>query len=112
MGPYSAVTEANGFVFLSGQMGFDRATGELNLGDSGVEAVLIVGNIGAMLEELGMSWANVVKTTIFLLDMADFGVVNEIYGAAVGDSKPARSTVQVAGLPLGARVEIEVIAAR
>jgi 2-iminobutanoate/2-iminopropanoate deaminase len=65
-----------------------------------------------MLAELGLSWASVAKTTIFLADMADFGVVNEIYGAAVGSAKPARSTVQVAALPLGAKVEIEVIAAR
>ena len=112
VGPYSAVTEANGFVFLSGQMGYDRSLGELVLGDVAVEAQLIMANIGAMLGELGLSWENVAKTTIFLADMADFATVNEIYGAAVGESKPARSTVEVAALPLGARVEIELIAAR
>ncbi len=112
VGPYSAVTEANGFVFLSGQMGFDLSTGELDLGDVATETRHIVTNIAAMLAELGLSWADAAKTTIFLVDMADFGAVNEIYGAAVGSSKPARSTVQVAALPLGAKVEIEVVAAR
>ncbi len=112
VGPYSAVTEANGFVFLSGQMGYDRSVGELVLGDVAVEAQLIMTNIEALLGELGLSWENVAKTTIFLADMGDFATVNEIYGAAVGDFKPARSTVEVAALPLGARVEIELIAAR
>ena len=112
VGPYSAVTEANGLVFLSGQMGFDLSIGELDLGDVAIETAHIVSNIAAMLAELGLSWASVAKTTIFLADMADFGVVNKIYGAAVGSAKPARSTVQVAALPLGAKVEIEVIAAR
>jgi 2-iminobutanoate/2-iminopropanoate deaminase len=112
VGPYSAVTEANGFVFLSGQMGYDRSVGELVLGDVAVEAQLIMTNIQALLGELGLSWEDVAKTTIFLADMGDFATVNEIYGAAVGDSKPARSTVEVAALPLGARVEIELIAAR
>ena len=112
VGPYSAVTEANGFVFVSGQMGYDRTLGELVLGDVATEARLIMSNIEAMLGELGLAWDDVAKTTIFLADMADFGTVNEIYGAAVGDSKPARSTVEVAALPLGARVEIGLIAAR
>lgn len=112
VGPYSAVTEANGFVFLSGQMGFDLSTGEFDLGDVATETRHIVTNIAAMLAELGLSWADVVKTTIFLVDMASFGVVNEIYGSAVDSSKPARSTIQVAALPLGAKVEIEVVAAR
>lgn len=112
VGPYSAVTEANGFVFLSGQMGYDRSVGELVLGDVAVEAQLIMTNIEALLGELGLSWEDVAKTTIFLADMGDFATVNEIYGAAVGDFKPARSTVEVAALPLGARVEIELIAAR
>jgi 2-iminobutanoate/2-iminopropanoate deaminase len=93
-------------------MGFDLSTGELDLGDVVTETRHIVANIAAMLAELGLSWADAAKTTIFLVDMADFGAVNEIYGAAVGSSKPARSTVQVAALPLGAKVEIEVVAAR
>lgn len=107
VGPYSVVTEANGFVFISGQ-------GAMNLVDESVEAQaeLVMENLGAILGDVGLTYADIVKTTIFLTDMGDFPAVNAIYGRYVGDAKPARSTVEVSGLPLGIKVEIEVIASR
>jgi 2-iminobutanoate/2-iminopropanoate deaminase len=112
VGPYSVVTEANGFVFVSGQGAIDPATGQL-AGD-GVEAETeqVMKNIGAILADVGLEYSDIVKTTIFLTDMGDFPAVNAIYGKYVADAKPARSTVEVAGLPLGMLVEIELIAAR
>ena len=107
VGPYSVVTEANGFVFVSGQ-------GAMNLVDESVEvqAEQVMKNIGAILSDVGLGYDDIIKTTIFLTDMGDFPKVNAIYGNYVGDGKPARSTVEVAGLPLGIQVEIELIAAR
>ncbi|MDJ0923382.1 MAG: Rid family detoxifying hydrolase [Acidimicrobiia bacterium] len=112
VGPYSVATEANGFVFISGQVGMDTSADRLV--DGGVEAEThqTMKNIGNILGDLGLAYADIVKTTIFLADMADFAVVNEAYGEYVADAKPARSTVEVAALPLGVQVEIEVIAAR
>ena len=112
VGPYSVATEANGFVFLSGQLGMDTAAGKLV--DGGVEAEThqIMKNLAAILGDLGLGYDDIVKTTIFLADMADFPVVNAVYGEYVDAAKPARSTVQVAALPLGVQIEIEVIAAR
>jgi len=112
VGPYSVVTEANGFVFVSGQGALDPATNTLVTGGVEAEADQTMKNIGAILGDVGLGYADIVKTTIFLADMADFPKVNEVYGKYVADSKPARSTVQVAALPLGIQVEIEVIAAR
>jgi 2-iminobutanoate/2-iminopropanoate deaminase len=112
VGPYSVATEANGFVFVSGQVGIDPASGQLVEGGVVAEARQIMTNVGVILEALGLGFADVVKTTIFLTDMADFAAVNEVYGDFVAESKPARSTVAVAGLPLGVAVEIETIAAR
>lgn len=112
VGPYSVATEAHGLVYISGQVGVDTATG--NLVDGGVEAEThqTMKNIGNILADLGLTYADIVKTTIFLADMGDFPVVNAAYGEYVADAKPARSTVEVAALPLGVQVEIEVIAAR
>ena len=112
VGPYSVATAANGFVFISGQVGVDVATGSLVAGGVAAETHQTMRNIGNILADLGLGFADIVKTTIFLTDMADFPVVNEAYGQYVADAKPARSTVQVAALPLGVQVEIEVIAAR
>ncbi len=112
VGPYSVATEANGFVFISGQVGIDIATGSLVTGGVEAETHQTMRNVGNILADLGLGFSDIVKTTIFLADMADFPVVNEAYGQYVADAKPARSTVQVAGLPLGVQVEIEVIAAR
>lgn len=112
VGPYSVATEANGFVFVSGQVGMDTQAGKL--ADGGVEAEThqIMENLAAILGDLGLGYDDIVKTTIFLADMADFPVVNAAYGRYVDAAKPARSTVEVAALPLGVQIEIEVIAAR
>ena len=112
VGPYSVATEANGFVFLSGQVGIDPSTGSLVEGGVATETRQIMQNIGVILGDLGLAYADIAKTTIFVTDMADFGTVNAVYGEFVGESKPARSTVGVASLPLGVSVEIEVLAAR
>lgn len=112
VGPYSVVTEANGFVFISGQGAIDPATKSLVEGGVEAETEQVMKNIGGILADVGLTFADVVKTTIFLTDMGDFPKVNAIYGRYVGDAKPARSTVEVAGLPLGIQVEIELIAAR
>jgi 2-iminobutanoate/2-iminopropanoate deaminase len=111
IGPYSQAVRSGGFLFCSGQVGVDPATGQLvGGGDVAAETRQVLKNVGAVLAAAGTSFAGVVKATIFLADMADFATVNEIYGAAVGTPPPARSTFAVAGLPRGARVEIEVIA--
>ncbi len=112
VGPYSVVTEANGFVFVSGQGAMDPATNTIVAGGVEAEAEQVMKNIGAILSDVGLGYGDIVKTTIFLTDMGDFPKVNEIYGKYVAEAKPARSTVEVAGLPLGIQVEIEVIAAR
>ena len=112
VGPYSVVTEANGFVFVSGQVGMDTAAGKLVDGGVEPETHQIMKNLAAILADVGLGYSDIVKTTIFLADMADFPVVNAAYGEYVADAKPARSTVEVAALPLGVQVEIEVIAAR
>lgn len=112
LGPYSAVTEANGFVFLSGQVALDIATGDRVEGDVATQADQIMRNISAMLADLELSFDDVVKTTIFLADIGDFGAVNAVYAQYVGDAKPARSTFQAGALPGGFLVEIEMVAAR
>lgn len=112
VGPYSVATEAGGFVFLAGQVGLDPATKAVVDGGVVAECDQIMKNIGAILSDLGLGYDDIVRTTIYLADMADYASVNEVYGGYVGDAKPARSTVQVAGLPLGVQVEIEVTAAR
>jgi len=110
IGPYSQGTRAGGFLFTAGQVGFDPATGELVDGDVADQTRQVMRNIEAILQAAGIGLAQVVKTTVYLVDMAEFPVVNEVYGAALGEHRPARSTVAVAALPRGARVEIEAIA--
>lgn len=112
IGPYSqaVAVPAGRMVFLSGQIPLDPATGEIVPGDIGAQTERVMGNLAAVLEAAGLSFAKVVKTTIFLTDLQDFAVVNEIYGRSFQAAPPARSTIQVAALPRGARVEIEAIA--
>jgi 2-iminobutanoate/2-iminopropanoate deaminase len=112
VGPYSVATEANGFVFVSGQVGMDTQAGKLVEGGVEAETHQIMKNLGAILGDLDLGYDDIVRTTIFLADMADFPVVNAAYGQYVDAAKPARSTVAVAALPLGVQIEIEVIAAR
>jgi len=112
IGPYSIATEANGFVFISGQTAFDLSTGEPKGETAADQARVIMGNVTAILGDVGLTLTDVVKTTIFLKDMNDFGAVNEVYAEHVGAEAPARSTVEVARLPRDFLVEIELIAAR
>jgi 2-iminobutanoate/2-iminopropanoate deaminase len=110
IGPYRQATRANGFLFTAGQVGFDPATGELVDGGIGEQTERVLANLGAILRAAGLELSNVVKTTVFLVDMADFARMNEVYAQTFGDHRPARSTVAVAALPRGARVEIEAVA--
>lgn len=110
IGPYSQAIVANGFVFTSGQIGLDPVSGEMVSGGTAAQAERVLSNLGAVLGAAGSSFGKIVKTTIFLTDLAEFALVNEIYARHVGASLPARSTVQVAALPKGATVEIEAIA--
>lgn len=112
VGPYSVATEANGFVFVSGQVAFDPATHTRIEGDTAAEAERVMTNIGLILGDLGLGYDDIVKTTIFLIDIAEFAAVNEVYGRFFTGPPPARSTFQVAALPVGFKVEIEVTAAR
>jgi 2-iminobutanoate/2-iminopropanoate deaminase len=110
IGPYSQGIKANGFVFTAGQAGLDPATGKLAGEDIVSQTQQVMRNLQAILEEAGSSMDKVVKTTVFVVDLADFKTVNEIYGSFFTGEPPARSTVQVAALPLGALVEIEAVA--
>lgn len=112
LAPYSVVTEANGLVFISGQVAIDPQTGETP--ESVTEQTeLVLRNIGNILADVGLGYADVVKTTVFLADIRDYGAVNTVYGSFFDDKPPARSAVGAGGLPLaGLKVEIEVIAAR
>ena len=111
IGPYSQAIRTGRFLFCSGQVGLDPATGKFAGDDVATQARQAMKNLGAVLEAGGATFADVVKTTIFLVDMNDFATGNEAYGDAFkGAAPPARSTVAVAALPRGARVEIEVIA--
>ena len=109
IGPYSQAIKAGGFIFTSGQIAL-KPGGEFVAGGVEAQARQVLQNLAAILKEAGATLQDAVKTTIFLADMGDFAAVNEIYAAAFGAHKPARSTVQVAKLPKGALVEIEVIA--
>jgi 2-iminobutanoate/2-iminopropanoate deaminase len=111
IGPYSQATRSGGFLFTAGQVGFDPATGELVDGGIAEQTQQVLRNIEGILQAAGVRLSDVVKTTVFLVDMADFTDMNEAYAAAFGEHRPARSTVAVAALPRGARVEIEAIAA-
>ncbi len=111
IGPYSQGIRAGGLLFTAGQVGFDPATGELVDGGIAEQTRRVLENIRAILEAGGSSLGQVAKTTVFLVDMADFALMNEVYAQVFGEHRPARSTVAVAALPRGARVEIEAVAA-
>lgn len=112
IGPYSQGIEFGDLVFVSGQTPIDPATGALVPGDVAAQARRCLENVGAVLAAGGSSYGKVLKTTVFLTDMADFKAMNAVYAEFFGSVPPARSTVAVAGLPLGARVEIEAIAVK
>ena len=110
IGPYSQATMAGGFLFTAGQIPLDPKTGEIVAGDVEPQSQQVMSNLAAVLEKAGLEWKDVVKATVFLQDMADFPRFNAIYSAALGEARPARSTVQVAALPRGVAVEVELIA--
>jgi len=112
IGPYSQGVRVGDLLFLSGQIPLDPATGELVVGDVAAQTERVLDNLAAVLASAQLEFRHVVKTTIFLVDLADFGRVNELYGRRFPTDPPARSTVQVAALPRGSRVEIEVVAHR
>ncbi len=110
IGPYNQAIRAGDFLFCSGQIPLDPVTGELVAGDITAQTHRVMKNIEAVLAAGSATFEDVVKTTIFLIDMNDFAAVNGAYGSYFADTAPARSTVAVAGLPRGSRVEIEVVA--
>ncbi len=111
IGPYSQGTVVNGLVFTAGQIPLDPATGDFVPGGVAEQTARVLDNLGAVLRAGGSDFSRVLKTTVFLVDMADFAAMNEVYAKVFGDHRPARSTVAVAALPRGARVEIEAVAA-
>ena len=106
-GPYSPAVRAGDWLVLAGQVPLDPATGQFIVGDAAAQAQRVLDNIVAVLGDCGARLTDVAKTTVFVTDLADFGAMNEVYAAVFGDHRPARSTVQVAALPGGAKVEIE-----
>lgn len=112
IGPYSQAIDTGLFVFCAGQIPLDPATGEIVGTTAAEQAEQVLKNVKGVLGAAGLDFSNVVKTSIFLADLADFSAVNEVYSRYFVEPYPARSTFQVAGLPRGARVEVEVIAAR
>ena len=111
IGPYSQGVVANGFLFTAGQIAIDPATSQIVAGDVRAQTDRVMLNLAAVLATVNATWKDVVKTTVFLQDMGDFPVVNEVYGKALGEARPARSTVQVSALPRGVAVEIEAVVA-
>ena len=111
IGPYSQAVKCGNMLFCSGQIPLDPATGEMVPGDITRQAEQVMINIQAVLTAAGIGFNNVIKTTIYLVDMADFAAVNEVYGSRFQAHKPARSTVAVKSLPRGALLEVEIIAA-
>ena len=110
IGPYSQGIVANGFLFTAGQIALDPATGKIVDGGIVEQTERVMQNLQQVLEAAGVSWTDVVKTTIYLHDISHFPTVNEIYGKWLGDARPARSTVQVSGLPRGGLIEIDAVA--
>lgn len=110
IGPYSQGIIANGFLFTAGQIPIDPATGETIDGDVVAQTERVMKNLEAILATAGASWKDVVKTTVYLLDLSDFPRMNDVYARAMGDARPARSTVQVSALPRAVSVEIDLVA--
>ena len=111
IGPYAQAVAANGFLFTAGQIPLDPSTMQVVEGDVVAQTEQVLRNLDAVLASAGAGWSDVVKTTVFLTDMRDFPRMNEVYARAMGDARPARSTVQVSGLPRGVLVEIDLVAA-
>ena len=111
IGPYSQGIIVNGLLFTAGQIAIDPATGQVIQGNVAAQTERVMANLGAVLAAAGAKWTDVVKTTVYLHDMSDFPVVNEVYGRVLGDARPARSTVQVSALPRNVLVEIDAVAA-
>jgi 2-iminobutanoate/2-iminopropanoate deaminase len=111
IGPYSQAVIANGLLFTAGQIPLDAASGQVVDGDVVVQTEQVLRNLAAVLDAAGATWMDVVRSTVFLTDMRDFPRMNEVYARVMGDARPARSTVQVSGLPRGVLVEIDLIAA-
>jgi len=109
IGPYSQGVVANGFLFTAGQIALDPASGTMSTGDVAAQTELVMRNLLGVITAAGATWGDVVKTNIYLHDMAHFATVNEIYGRWIGEARPARATVQVSGLPRGALVEIDAV---
>ena len=112
VGPYSVAIATEALVFCAAQAGLDPTTGQLASGGTGPETAQALANLAAVLAADGLTFDDVVKSNLYLLDMNDWATVNEIYGRAMGANPPARTTVGVASLPIGARIEIEMVAAR
>ena len=112
VGPYSQAVAVGNFLFCAGQIPLDPATGELIEGDVTAQTDRVLQNVAGVLRANGMTFANVVKSTVFMVDLANFAAMNAVYSKYFSEPFPARSTIQVAGLPKGAQVEIEVIAVR
>lgn len=112
IGPYSQGVCTEQFVFTSGQLPIDMSTNELELSDIAKATKNCLENVKAILEDAGSSMEKVIKTTVFITDMAEFAAMNEVYGKYFSDNPPARSCIQVAGLPKGAKVEIEAVAVK
>ena len=110
IGPYSQGVVANGFLYTAGQIALDPGSGQVVAGDVVAQAEQVFRNLSAILGTTGSRWHDVVKATVYLMDMRDFPKVNEVYARVMGDARPARSTVQVAGLPRGVLVEIDLVA--
>jgi 2-iminobutanoate/2-iminopropanoate deaminase len=109
IGPYSQGIVANGLLFTAGQIAIDPTTGQIVPGDVVAQTERVMTNLNAILATVGATWTDVARTTVYLHDMGDFPRVNEVYGKALGDARPARSTVQVSALPRGVLVEIDAI---
>lgn len=109
IGPYSQAISTDGWLFTSGQIGIDPQTGEIVEGGFQAQAQQVLANLSQVLTQAGCGFADVVKATVYVADMADFPVLNAMYGEAMGSHRPARSTVQAAALPKGALVEIDLI---
>ncbi len=110
IGPYSQAVKANGLVYTSGQISLDPATGNLVEGDFAAQAHRVFRNLDAVLGEAGSSFSNVLKATVYVTDLANFQTLNSIYAEYFGEHKPARTTVEVKGLPKGAALEIDLVA--
>ena len=111
IGPYAQAVRANGFLFMAGQIPLDPVSMDIVPGGVAEQTTQVLRNMAAVLKAAGADWSHIVKTTVFLRDMSEFAEMNAVYAATLGDARPARSTVAVAGLPRDVRVEIEAIVA-